>query len=201
MSRLKFRLLAGAGVSLLVCTAGRAQTPAKPESSEAKAGVAAMIGGKPVTMQELDEKVLKKNMKLAQQLYDARRAAIDEIILDRALGGEAATRGVTVDKLVQERVTAKATPVTEADISNYYEGNKARMSGKTLEQVSAQIKGMLVSQRETEARNAIIAEIKSKAEVKVVMDAPRVEIAVAANEPAKGPATAKVTIIEFSDFQ
>jgi hypothetical protein len=196
MSKDRFRLLTGAGVSVLTCAVGWAQAPAKPD-----AGIAATIGGKPVTTAELDEKILKANMKLAQQLYDARKAAIDEIIIDRALGEEAKTKGVTVEALMKERAAGKITPVTDPEIQAYYDGNKARMQGKTLEQVSGQIKSTLNAQRENEARNNLLSELKAKAEVKVLLDVPRVEVAVAPNDPAKGPPTAKVTIVEFSEFQ
>jgi acetyl-CoA synthetase len=41
----------------------------------------------------------------------------------------------------------------------------------------------------------------AKAKVQITLDAPRVEVKVAANDPAKGPADAKVTVVEFSEFQ
>lgn len=165
-------------------------------------GVAATINDQPVTTAELDDKVLKTNMKLAQQLYDARKAAIDQIVLDRALAKEATEKKMTVDQLVSAKVAEKVKPVTDEDVKAYYDANQAKMQGKTFEQSSGQIKGFLASQRETEARNNLLAEVRKSANVKMLLDVPRVEVAVAPNDPVKGGGKdAKVTIVEFSEFQ
>ena len=201
MSRFRIQGLVGTSVSVMICAAGRAEPPAKADAPDAKPGVAAYVGGEAITIQDLDAKVLKTNMKLAQSLYDARRAAIDQIVMERTLGPEAAARGITVDQLIKERIAEKAKPVTDADVEAYYKGNSARMGGKTLEQASAQIKNFLATQQESEARNTLLSQIKEKAQVRVTLDVPRVEVAIAPNDPIQGPADAKVTIVEFSDFQ
>jgi hypothetical protein len=195
------RSLIGAGVSVILCTASWAQAPAKSDAPAAKPDVAAHIGSQPITIQELDAKIFKTNMTLAQQLYEARKAAVDEIVVEKALAPEAATRGISVDELLKERALAKAAPVTDAEIETFYNNNKNRMGGKTLEQMSGQLRTHLAGQRETEARNNLIREFRSKSDVRVTLDPPRVDVTLAANDPMKGPANAKVTIVEFSDFQ
>ncbi len=201
MSRIRIRLLCGMGLTAVAVAAASAQTPPKPDAPAAKEGVAAYIGGEPVTLQELDAKALKTDMKLAQSLYNARRAALDQVLLDRLLGPEAATRKITVEQLVKEKAGATAKPIVDTDIETFYNANKARMGNQTLEQASPQIRGQLSSQREAEARGIILKELKDKAGVKVTMDPPRADIVIAANDPTKGPATAKVTIVEYSEFQ
>jgi len=201
MSSIKLRVVACAALSALGGAAALAQTPAKPDAPKAEPGVAAYIGGKPVTTQELDAKALKTDMKLAQSLYDARRAALDQVLMERLLGEDAAAQKITVDELIKKRVAEKAKPVTDADVEAYYKANSARMGGKPLEQVSAQIRPFLTNQQETDAKNNLLAELKTKAEVKIVLDAPRADVIIAANDPVLGPKDAKVTIVEFSDFQ
>ena len=201
MSRIKLRVATCAALSALGGAAAWAQAPAKPDAPKADPGVAAYIGGKPVTTQELDAKALKTDMKLAQSLYDARRAALDQVLMERLLGEDAAAQKITVDELIKKRVAEKAKPVTDADVEAYYKANSARMGGKTLEQVTAQIRPFLANQQETSAKNNLLAELKTKAEVKIVLDAPRADVIIAANDPVQGPKDAKVTIVEFSDFQ
>ena len=201
MSRIKLRVLACAALSALGGAAAWAQTPAKPDAPKAEPGVAAYIGGKPVTLQELDANALKTNMKLAQSLYDARRAALDQVVMERILGPDAAARNITIDQLIRERIAEKAKPVTDADVEAYYKANSARMGGKPLEQVSTQIRGQLTSQQENEARNNLLTQLKEKADVKIALDPPRAVVVLADNDPAKGPKDAKVTIVEFSEFQ
>ena len=201
MSRIRLRVVACAALSAWGSAAVWAQAPAKPDAPKADPGVAATIGGKPVTFQELDAKALKTDMKLAQSMYDARRAALDQVLMERLLGEDAAAQKITVDELIRKRVAEKVKPVTDEAVEAYYKANSARMGGKTLEQTSAQIRPFLTSQQETEAKSNLLAELKGKADVKVLLDAPRAEIVIAANDPVKGPKDAKVTIAEYSDFQ
>jgi hypothetical protein len=201
MSKTKLRVVACAALGALGGAAAWAQAPAKPDAPKADPGVAATIGGKPVTMQELDAKALKTDMKLAQSLYDARRAALDQVLMERLLGDDAAAQKITVDELIRKRVAEKATPVTDADVEAYYKANSARMGGKPLEQVTAQIRPFLTSQKETDAKSSLLAELKTKADVKIALDPPRADMVIAANDPFKGPKDAKVTIVEYSEFQ
>ena len=196
----KNRLLFGLSGGLLCGSLALAEEPAKPAAPK-EPGVAAYIDDKPVTTAELDEKILKTNMKLAQSLYDARKAAVDQVVLDRAFAKDAAEKKITVDEIVKAKVAEKVKAVTDDEIKAYFDGNQARLQGKTLEQTSGQIKNFLAGQRETEARNALLAEVRKAAKVRILLDVPRVEVAVAPNDPAKGPAGAKVTVIEFSEFQ
>jgi hypothetical protein len=201
MSRIKLRVLAWTSLSVLACAHAWAQTPAKSDAPSAKEGVAAYVGSEPVTIQELDAMALKTNMKLAQSLYDARRAALDQIVMERILGPEAATRKITVDQLIRERIAENAKPVTDADVEAYYNANKARMGGQTLEQTSARIRTQLTSQGENEARGNLLTQLKEKAGVRITLDPPRADVVVAANDPVQGPKDAKITIVEYSDFQ
>lgn len=190
-----------AGLASIACVGGIARAEDPKPAKSAKDEVAAYVGESPITVAELDAKILKTNMKLAQSLYEARRAAVDDVIIDRALGAEAKTKGVLVEQLLREKVVAKAAPVSDADVQAYFDANKGKMGGKTMEQVGPQIKQFLAGQKETEARNAILTQLKSSANVRITLDAPRVEIKLAANDPIKGPKDAKVTIVEYSDFQ
>ena len=201
MLRLTLGCLSGGAVGLLLSAAVGAEPPAKPTDAKATPGVAAFIGTEAITVAEVDERALKKNMKLAQLLYDARKQVLDQIILERLLGAEAASKSMTVDKLLTAKLAERSKPVADADVAAYYEANKARMQGKTIEQVSDQIKGSLGQQRENEAKDGLLAELKAKNAVKVALAVPRVEVPLSGTDPAKGPATAKVTVVEFSDFQ
>ncbi len=183
---------------LALLTAGvvRAESPAAKD-----AGIAAYVNGEPVTMAELDAVAIGKNMKLAQSLYDARSGALDDLILNRVLSKEAAAKGLTVDQLVAQRIAEKATPVTDADAEQYYNANKARMGSRTLDKVRGQIKSYLARTRQQSAKSRLMKEIKAKQKIKVLLDVPRIKMVIADGEPIKGPPTAKVTIVEFSDFQ
>lgn len=162
---------------------------------------AATFGSTTVSLQDVDAKLLKNNMKLAQDLYNARKAALDDLLLEKFLEPEAKAKGAAYDQYLKEQLSSKSTPVSDADVEAWYNNNKARTGGKTLEQVADQIRSFLVTQKETDAKAALIKELKKKHGVKVTLDAPRIDIPISASEPSKGPADAKVTIVEYSDFQ
>jgi len=193
--------LAWAILGVVLSEAAGAEPAAKSDKPGDKANVAAYVGSEPILIEDLDAKALKTNMKLAQSLYDARKAALDQVIMERALASEAGSKGVSVEKLIQERIAEKTKPVTDQDVENYFNANSARMGGRTLEQASAQIRSMLSSQQETAARQELLAQLKEKAGVRITLSPPRMEVTIAANDPTKGPPTAKVTIVEFVDYQ
>lgn len=201
MLKTRYRPLVCAAVSVLACGVASVQAQGDAKAKKADAGVAAYVRGVPILMADVDAKALKTNMKLAQSMYDARRTALDELIMERVLAKEAAEQNTTVDELIEKRVAEKTKPVTDADMEAYYNSNKARMGGKTLEQISPQIKPYLTKQNTKEARATVLAELKKTADVKVALEAPRAEVTIAANDPVQGPADAKVTIVMYSEFQ
>ena len=173
-------------------TATRGPTAAGPATAEAQI-VVALIGSKPVTMGEIDQLA-------AKELYEAREKALENLITDRVIGQAAGTQKAEdfLRKLVETRVPL----VSEAEAKKFFEDNKERLGQlgqKPFEEVRDIVIQGVTGEKRREAVGSIIAELKEKAGVQVLLRAPR--IAVAATGPAKGPATAKVTIVEFSDFQ
>ncbi len=199
MARIKHNLGRCVAIGALLVAVSGLEANGAPKSQEPE--IAARVGDKIITVQEVDAEFLSANMKLAQQMYDARLKALEQLIMKQALSDEAASMNISVDALINQKLAARSTPVSDADIQAYYDKNKARMQGKTLETLSGQIRSYLASQQKIKARRTLIAQVKSSANVKIMLEAPRANVAIAANDPYKGPADAKVTIVEFSDFQ
>ncbi len=164
-------------------------------------GVAARMGDQNITLAEVDAIAIGQNMKLAQSLHDARVKALDQLILERGLAAEAATQGISVEDLIAVKIIESTPDVTEAEIEMFYNGRKAQMRGQTLEQMTPQIKTYLKTQSADKARKALLDTVKKAAGVTVVLDPPRAEVVVAAAEPSWGSPDARVTIVEYSDFQ
>jgi protein-disulfide isomerase len=106
-----------------------------------------------------------------------------------------------VDALVAEEVTAKVAPVTEADVAAFVTANRHRIQGDPAA-LTPQIRGYLETQRETERRAAFVEGLRAAARVDVRLTPPPVFRAKVASEgfPTRGPASAPITIVEFSDF-
>ena len=152
MLNTRYRPLVYAAVAALVCGVASVEAQGDAKAKKADAGVAAYIGDEAILMKDVDAKALGTNMKLAQSMYDARRAALDEIIMEWLAAKDAAAQGITVDELIEKQVAEKTVPVTDAAVEAYYNSKKSRMGNRTLEQVGPQIKAYLVGQNATEAR-------------------------------------------------
>lgn len=197
-------LLALWGMTLVACaadTTGSAATEKKATAETAsEQNVAATVGSEKITMGELDEHLCRANARACQEVYQARRAALDQLISERLLAAEAAARGVSEDQLQQEAMDA-AGQVTDADIEGWYNQNKDRMGNRTLDQMREQIRNFLVATNRREAMSDFVKGLREKSGVRVHLEPPRVEAKIAANDPVRGPETAPVVIVEYSDFQ
>jgi hypothetical protein len=176
-------------------------TAESAEESTSSSNVAAKVGDRIITMDEVDNAARQANMKAFQALYDARRQALDQMISETLLESEASSRGLTVQELIQQEVTDKVQPVTDAEVQAFYDQNKGRVGGQTMEQVGPQIRQYLERQKQTTAMQGMLDGLTQAGAVTVNLEPPRVDIVVAANEMSVGPPDAKITIVEYSDFQ
>jgi len=194
--------LCGAAVVILAACAGEAQAPRHQGPND----VIATVGGTSITLAEVDEPALKQSagnfgsMTLAQAIYEARRAALEDLIGNRLLEQEAKTRGVTRGALAKSEILDKVVAPTEIDIAAWYKANPARVSGAPLDQVAEPIRSLLTQERTQAAQVQFIDSLKAKTTVAVMLDPPRIQVA-EAGRPALGPAGAPIEVIEFSDFQ
>jgi len=189
-------------VSLLLCfliasgcssaTSGGKKDTATPPTA-AKGSNAAMVDGQPISLAQLDERV-------AKQLYDARQQALGEMVNEALLEKEAKSQGITTDALLQKEVNAKITEPTPAEVDQVWEANKARMPGKTKEQVTPDIVKWLKEQKGGQLQQTYIQSLRTKYKVQILLEPPRVTVAVD-DDPSLGPTDAPVTIVEFSDYQ
>jgi protein-disulfide isomerase len=157
----------------------------------------ARIGEQTLTLQEVDAKALAMTMEDDQQLYEARKRAVDEMLIDL----EAQARGITRDQLIEQEINQKVKPVTDEEVAAFYEQNKARMGSQTLEEAKSRIRDYLTPQQGVAARQAFIDSLRSRSDVAILIQPPRADVTVSANDPSKGPSTAPVRIVAFSEFQ
>ena len=181
------------------CARSRAASP--PAATEDPHQVIAKVGGDSITLEEVDHRAAGKLQRLRNEEYDARRQALDEMIVERILQKEAAERGITQDALLKAEVDAKVTPPTAGDVKTIYEQNRAAAGSRTLAELAPVIERSLREHRLAERAAQFRDELKAKTGVKVTLDAPRVAVAVPADAPALGPASAPVTIVEYLDYQ
>jgi protein-disulfide isomerase len=181
-------------------------TAAQPIRQQTADDVVASVGGVRITLGEVDARALSVpaanfgNLSLAQALYEARRAVLDEMIGNRLIDADAKARGVDRNALVEQEITAKVTQPNDMEVAEWYKANQQRVQGASLEQVAAPIRSLLAQERTAAARRAYVDRLKASTAVAITLDPPRVAVS-DGGRPSKGPANAPVQIIEFSDFE
>ena len=119
MISIRFKRFAWAGLAFFVACSSSAQ---QPNRVQGLTDVVATVGSVSITLAEGDQKAMQQpasefgQMKLVLALYEARRAAIDEIVGERLIADEAKTRGTNAAELVDAEITSKIVTVSEADI-------------------------------------------------------------------------------------
>lgn len=92
---------------------------------------------------------------------------------------------------------------SEEEIVQVYNQNKSQLGGKSLAEIRDRIVGFLKSQQEQEYGKNAYREIVTKYPVEFLIREPevvRVQVETK-NNPSIGPENAKITIVEFSDFE
>jgi protein-disulfide isomerase len=194
------------GACIIALLTACSPTAAQQSKKLAATDVVATVGSTSITLGDVDDKALQQpvtnfgSVKLAVALYQARRVALDELIANTLMDDAAKAQGIGRPALVEREITSKIRPVTDDDVTFWYQTNQSRVQGASLDQVRQPIRQFLTQERMREIREQYVDALKSKTTVRVLLDPPRQTVATAGS-PAKGPANAPVEIVEFSDFQ
>jgi protein-disulfide isomerase len=169
--------------------------------------VVATVDGHPIRLNELDDRWREQDpgsfARLQQEEYEGRRRALDSIVAVYLLDAEAARRRLTVDKLLEEELPKRMVPVTDADILEAYARSGAEAQGIALDDIRDTLVQTLERQRSrTAALARYLDDLRSSSRsITINFDAPRQTIPVLATDRIRGPANARVDVVEFGDFQ
>ena len=192
-------------IAAIVFLAG-CSTSAQPARTQLPTDVVATVGSTSVTLAELDVVALGQpagrfgNMPLSQAVYEARRTALERLVGDRLIAAEATARGVDSEALVEQEIGSKVIVPTTTEIAAWYQANPTRVGGATLDQVQGAIAELLTEERADAAREKFVEGLRAKSRVTLSLEPPRL-LVTDGGRPARGPASAPITIVEFSDFQ
>jgi len=199
------RFLAVAALALV--TACQSQRPAQTAGGPDDKTPVAKIGDTVITAAELDQHVKGELKRMEQQYsqsrYELRKQGLEDLINRKVVGEKAKAAGLKDEEFLRKELAAKVTDPTEAELKALYDN--AVKGGQQLppfEQIKPQIADFLRQQRGQAPMVAYIEQLRKDAKVEVLLppyEPPKVEVA--ATGPSKGPEKAKVTIVEFSDFQ
>src|SRR5882724_4460596 len=158
----------------------------------------ATVDGQPITEDDLLPQIEGALRPLRDQEYQIKKKALDTLITQRIVDMEAKKKGVSADKLYEQEVDAKVAEPTDVELKAIYTVQKEQ--NRPFEEVKSQLAQTLKRARIQQARQEYSTHLREQAKVSVMLNPPRVEVAV---DPARvrGNPKAKVMIVEFSDFQ
>ena len=182
-------------------------TAAAAQSGSKRLGV---VNGQAITEDEVSKaaakdldnvelKRLQNEANYRREKQDALEKAFNALMEEKVLDAEAAKRKISKEALVQQEVEGNIKAPTTEEIGKFYEENKARIP-VSREQAIPQIGPYLMDQRRDAAFAALITRLKKDYGVTSYLEPLRTEIPTA-GFPTLGPASAPITIVEFSDFE
>jgi len=180
-------------LAVLLCFPG-------PLRAEEQKGILATVAGRNITEADIADKVEAQMVRINTQIYAVKKQAVDALITDYLIEQEAKKQGLSREQLLQQEVNAKVGPVSDAEIEQVYNANKARLGDKPLAEFKPQIEQQLQGVKLQQQQQAFVQSLRKVAAVKVLLKPPVVNVALD-GAPVRGPANAPVMIVEFSDFQ
>ena len=207
--RSSYAFLLPAFVSIWVGACGDAPSAASQAAPPAQASpdeVVAEVNGRKVTLKEVDAKWEEfdaaERAKVTQLLYQNRRNMLEQLVGDILIEQAAKAAGQSADAYFKQEVAKRTKPVSDEELAKFFDENKDRAQGRSLDELRGPMRAYMENDRTLQARAQLVQELQAKTgSVKVMLDPPRYSVALAQDDPVRGNPAARVTIIEFSDFQ
>lgn len=204
-----FRLAA----ALVLLAASACSPPAERSAPDASAPAAAgddadelagRFAGRDVSVGDVDDWIREKLFENAtgnrnpSRLYEVRKRALEQMAVEKAMETAAAQTGKDRETLLREELEKRAV-VSDDEVKAFYEQNKDRYEGRAFAQLEPTIRRQLEQQKRQKAIGEYLTSLRASTGFESLLEAPRFEIA--GEGPARGPADAPITVVEFSDYQ
>lgn len=174
-------------------------------AAEVQSGVSATTGpvvvevdGAKLSASDVERKRSGSLFQARNTFYQAERKAVEEFIDEYLLEKQAEKEHLTVPQLL-ERHVASTLPKdpSEESLRLYFEGVNTAESYET---VRPQILEHIRTARMEKAKTAYVKGLRSQATIAMHLPVPRVPVNMK-DTPMRGPADAKVMIVEYADYE
>lgn len=194
-------VILGMGTILIGCQKDAVSKPNfifKPAPSKE---LVALINGEQILEKDFVKGIESDLYEAEKKVYDIKMAKLQGMLLERFMNADPNKKGLSNDQFLDQYI-AKTVKITDAEIEKFI---KDRQIPK--EQINPEIKSRITEYLTVEAKKVAvdswIAAKTKKNPVEIYLTKPSLPVfdVVAGEAPFKGGADAKVTIVEFSDFQ
>jgi len=162
----------------------------------------ARVNNRAITSRDIEESLKPLIYRVQEQVYSLRRQDLDLRINDLLLEQEAKRLNTTPAALLSNAIRAKLQIITDQQAKAYYEANKAQINSD-FEKVKIQIVALLTQQEEQKQTQVFTTQLRANAAIQVYLTPPEPPVfkITTDNQPMRGNANAKVTVVEFTDFE
>ena len=160
----------------LAASALIAMATAMPALAEQPGPVVATVGTHKITQAQVDEKIKPQMAALDGKIYDLKHAAIESLADDYLLQQAAAKDHLSVDAYVKKYIIDPTPKVTDAEAKQYFEAHKGT-STITYPQIKDRLLSLMQNQRDSEQRDKLLAGLRKAEPLKILLKAPRTEVA------------------------
>ncbi len=168
-----------------------------PEQATAGNPVVATVGGRSITLREVEQAVALSLYQADQRRSQLLQQAIQHMIDEQLLAGEASRKGLSVSQLLDEASQSESI----ARFANL--PAPVKRLGPSSSQSSPDSDSAQTLREQARIRQALLVSLRRKAEIHVTLPTPEPPILAVSgdDDPRIGPDNAPITIVEFSDFQ
>jgi protein-disulfide isomerase len=160
------------------------------------------LGGKSVSVGDLSPAQQQQLFEIESQSYEQMRASVDKVVLDMHFADEAKKQNKSRDDL--EKAAFDVKDPTDKAVKTWYEANKANIPPNyQFDQIKPEIVKIVKQEEMKIKRDALLEKVKKEGKFAFNLAKPVAPIADIKIDgyPSKGKDGAKVTVIEFADFQ
>ncbi len=162
-------------------------------------GLAAVVGGEGITIEELDGAARDRLARIDTEIYQAKRQVLDALIEEKLIASAAKKKGMGVDEYMTQEIDSAVPVPTEDEARALYDARKGATT-QSYEEVRDDLLDYLSQNRKAQARAELLAKLREGAVIEIKLSPPRMDIDIG-DVPTVGDDGAKVTVVEFSDYQ
>lgn len=164
--------------------------------------IIATIGGQPLKAESVVERLKPIVYRLQLEGYELTKRQTDQLMDDNLLLEEARRRQIGPEEIIRAEVSDKVRNPTEAEVTKFYNENKARIAGD-LNSVRNQVANYLQEQARQSLEQELSARLRKNADIRWLISepVPPIQNISVDDDPVRGEATAPITVVEFTDFQ
>jgi predicted DsbA family dithiol-disulfide isomerase len=160
------------------------------------------VNGQPLRIETINERMKAYIFKMETRIYAAQKQALDRHINDALIVAEANKRKIGSEEIIRTEVTDKIKAPTDAEVTKFYEENKARLNGD-LALLRGEIANYLQAQQQEKLEKDLADRLRAGARIQIFLKEPAAPFfnVSTGKGVSRGDVNAAVKIVEFTDFQ